>query len=126
MLVCCAGELAGNVPWEVKRSSKMMTMLMMVMARMIMVRMMMVRVLMMMKLLLILVKMIFMHVGRSCQGMEMQYIAWENLHFGLKLTLCPRFILATFVNKNYHFCHGVGGIYCTNIARIANAVQCHS
>ena len=43
MLVCCAGELAGNVPWEVKRSSKMMTMNMMVMARMMMVRMMMVR-----------------------------------------------------------------------------------
>ena len=31
MLVCCAGELAGNVPWEVKRSSKMMTMIMMMM-----------------------------------------------------------------------------------------------
>ena len=43
MLVCCAGELAGNVPWEVKRSSKMMTMIMMVMARMMMARMMMVR-----------------------------------------------------------------------------------
>ena len=51
MLVCCAGELAGNVPWEVKRSSKMMTMIMMmtmtmvrmVLARMMMVRMMMVR-----------------------------------------------------------------------------------
>ena len=44
MLVCCAGELAGNVPWEVKRSSKMMTMIMMMTARMMMtVRMMMVR-----------------------------------------------------------------------------------
>ena len=36
MGVCCAGELAGNVPWEVKHSSKMMTMMMM-MVRMAMI-----------------------------------------------------------------------------------------
>ena len=35
MLVCCAGELAGNVPWEVKRSSKMMTMIMMMTMKMV-------------------------------------------------------------------------------------------
>ena len=49
---------------------------------------MMVRVLMMMKLLLSLVEMMVMHVGRSCQGMEMQYVAWEPA-FWLKANALP-------------------------------------
>ena len=37
------------------------------------------------KLVLTLVK---MHVGRSCQGMEMQYVAWEPA-FWLKANALP-------------------------------------
>ena len=43
MGVCCVRELAGNVPWEVKHSSKMMTMMMMMVRMAMMVRMMTVR-----------------------------------------------------------------------------------